>query len=118
MTATATQQTFEILGQEFDLDQLNDIASHGMAQGVSGFIYSTELANIFDQHEESIFNYLDELAFELGEKSGIQMCIDAITRDGDDAFYTMQEIKEMAVWMYVESVARDLLIRNAHQDWV
>ena len=36
---TTITATFEILGSEFDLDQLNDIATHGMAQGVAGFIY-------------------------------------------------------------------------------
>ena len=70
MTTTA-QATFTVLNHEFETDQLVDIANHGMAGGVSGFIYSTELAELFEEHEEEIFNYLDATAFDLGEPSGI-----------------------------------------------
>ena len=112
---TATMQTFDILGHEFDMDALNDIATHGMDAGVSGFIYSTELAVLFDKYEEDIWNYLDEHAFDLGEKSGIQMVVNCVTRDDD--FYTMQDIKEKAVWMFVELFAVQLLQRNGHPDW-
>lgn len=113
----STSQTFTILGQEFDLDALNDIATHGCAAGVSGFIYSTELAEVFDANEDEIFNFLDEHALDMGAKSGIQMVIDHVTCDGDD-FYSMQEIKEAAVWMFVELFAVQLLQRNGHPDWV
>ncbi len=112
---TATMQKFEILGQEFDMDALNDIATHGCVAGVSGFIYSTELAEVFDKNEEDIWNFLDEHAFDLGLKSGLQMVIDAVTRDDD--FYTMQNLKEAAVWIFVELFAVQLLQRNGHPDW-
>lgn len=112
----ATVQTFDILGHEFDMDALNDIATHGCVAGVSGFIYSSELADVFDKHEEDIWNFLDEHAFDLGLNSGIQMVIDYVTKD--DPFYTMQEIKEKAVWMFVELFAAQLLRRNGHPDWV
>ena len=69
-----------------------------------------------DKYEDKIFDYLDEYADELGNKSGMQMVIDYVTRDDD--YYTMQTIKEKAVWMYVELNAVDLLIRNEHPDWV
>jgi hypothetical protein len=115
MTVT-TVKTFTILDQEFDMDALNDIANHGCEAGVSGFIYSSELHDVFDKYEDKIFDYLDEYADELGNKSGMQMVIDYITSDDD--YYCMQDIKEKAVWMYVELFARDLLIRNEHPDWV
>ena len=115
MTVT-TVKTFTILDQEFDMDALNDIANHGCEAGVSGFIYSSELHDVFDKYEDKIFDYLDEYADELGNKSGMQMVIDYVTRDDD--YYTMQTIKEKAVWMYVELNAVDLLIRNEHPDWV
>lgn len=111
----ATAQTFHILGQEFDMDELNDIATHGCVAGVSGFIYSSELADVFDANEDTIWNFLDEYAFDLGEKSGMQMVIDYVTRDDD--YYTMQQIKEKAVWMFVELFAVQLLQRNGHPDW-
>jgi hypothetical protein len=111
---TATVQTFTILGQEFDMDALNDIATHGCVAGVPGFIYSSELADVFDANEEDIWNYLDEHAFDLGEKSGMHMVIDYVTRNDD--WYTMQDIKEKAVWMFVELFAVQLLQRN-DPDW-
>ena len=113
MTAT-TVQTFDILGHEFDLDALNDIATHGMAAGVSGFIYSSELHDVFEKHEEDIWNFLDDYAYCTDSKSGIQMVIDILKDD----FYTMQDIKEKAVWMFVELFAVQLLQRNGHPDWV
>ena len=115
MTVTAVK-TFTILDQEFDMDALHDIATHGCQAGVSGFIYSSELHDVFDKYEDDIFEFLDGYADELGEKSGTQMVIDYVTRD--DEYYTMQDIKEKAVWMYVELFARDLLISNEHSDWV
>ena len=110
----ATVQTFDILGHEFDMDALNDIATHGCAAGVSGFIYSSELADVFDKHEEDIWNFLDDTAYCMDDKSGIQMVIDTI----NDDFYTMQDIKEKAVWLFVELFAVQLLQRNGHPDWV
>ena len=45
------------------------------------------------------------------------MCIDAITKQKDDEFYSMQDIKEMSVWMYVELMAVQILQRSGHPDW-
>ena len=35
-------RTYTLLGHEFEIDELKDIADHGMAMGVSGFIYYHE----------------------------------------------------------------------------
>lgn len=114
---TVVPSTFDVLGHEFDLDQLSDIATHGMAQGVPGFIYSSDLYDIFDDHEETILNYLDEHAFDMGEQSGLHIVINAVTKRNNDAFYTMQDVKEMAVWLFVELFAVELLQRNGHPSW-
>ena len=112
---TTLTKTFNILGQEFEMDELNDIANHGMSAGVSGFIYSSELADVFDKYEDDIFDCLDTYADDIGEKSGMQLVIDYITRD--DEHYTMQDIKEKSVWMCVELKAVELLVSNNHKDW-
>ena len=118
MTTTEEQATqFDVFGHELDLDQLADIAKHGMAGGVCGFIYSSELADTFDSNEDEIWNYLDEYAFDLGEGSGIQMVINSIERSGSE-FETMQQVKEQAVWMAVELFAYQLCCRNNHPDFV
>ena len=117
MTVT-TCKTFEILGHEFELDQLNDIVNHGMASGVSGFIYSSDLYDIYEANEDSILEYLDERASDMGDQSGVQMVINVYTKRDPDAFYTMQNIKETAVWMFVEMKAYDLLCEAGHPDYV
>ena len=114
---TTITATFEILGSEFDLDQLNDIATHGMAQGVAGFIYSSDLYDLFTEHGEKVMEYLDDKADELGVMSGLQMVVDSITK-GEEVYYSVQETKEQAIWMFVEMTAHDLLIGCGHPDWV
>ena len=74
-----------------DMDEIKDVAEYGCAAGVSGFIYSTELCEFFDKHEEEIEDELDALGYRF------QDLVDT------DEFYTMQEIKEKAVWVIVET---------------
>lgn len=113
---TTTVQTFDILGHEFDMDALNDIATHGMAQGVSGFIYSSDLHDLYEEHEDTIMAYLDEHAFDLGEENGFRMVLNSMDRRGIE-YDTLQIFKENAVWMFVELFAVQLLQRNGHPDW-
>jgi hypothetical protein len=113
---TATMQTFDILGHEFDMDALNDIATHGCAAGVSGFIYSSELHDIYQEHEDTIMSYLDEHAFDLGEDNGFRMVLNSMDRRGIE-YDSLQIFKEQAVWMFVELFAVQLLQRNGHPDW-
>lgn len=116
MTATLTK-TFTILDHEFDIDQLNEIATHGMSQGVNGFIYSSELHDIFERHEHVILDALDSYADDIGASSAMSMITESIQRGDDEHHYTMQDIKETAVWMYVEMVAHNILVENEHPDW-
>lgn len=115
---TTLTRTFNILGQEFDLDQLNDIATHGCAAGVSGFIYSSDLYDIWVEHGVEILRELDSVAEDLGEACGTAMVIKAFTKGDDEAYYCAQNIKETAIWMYVELQAVNLLTENGHMDWV
>ena len=112
----APVQTFDILGHEFDMDALNDIATHGMEAGVPGFIYSSELHDLYQEHECTIMDYLDEHAFDLGEDHGFRMVLNSMDRRGIE-FETLQTFKEQAVWMFVELFAVQLLQRNGHPDW-
>ena len=99
--------SIEICGVELTQDQLKNINNHGMAGGVGGFIYSTELAEKYDTYEDEILTALDELAEELGMASGLGMVINSLTKEDDDNYYSMQSVKEHAVWMYVEKIAYD-----------
>ena len=109
-----TPTSIEILGQDLEIDQLVDIANHGMSGGVSGFVYSSELADIYDQHEDEIWELLDSVADDAGDASGMDFVIKCYTKNDDDAYYCLQNIKEHSVWMFVELEAYEYLFSIKH----
>jgi hypothetical protein len=81
---------FDALAERFDdLDECKDVAEYGCAAGVSGFIYSTEIAEFFDKYEDEIEDALDSFGLKYAD------LLDT------SEFYTMQELKERAVWAVV-----------------
>ena len=74
-------------------DELRDITRHGMSGGVSGFIYSSELADLYDKYEDEIEQWLDDCGHMLHD------LVDT------NHFYTMQELKEKSIWFFVEAWA-------------
>ena len=73
-----------------DADEIKDVAYYGCIAGVSGFIYSTELAEFFDEHESDIEDVLDMCDVQLNQ----------LVKDTSE--WTFQEMKEAAVWFVVE----------------
>ena len=73
-----------------DADEIMDVANHGCAGGVSGFIYSTELCEFYDEYEGEIEDILDSLDIKLHQ------LVDP------DEFYCIQDLKEKSVWFAVE----------------
>ena len=102
MTITSTRM-YTILDHEFELDELRDIVNHGMAQGVSGFIYTLECADKFDMHDDEIQDYLSDWHH------------DYIGGDGGSFAYFAPDVEDIAqlknklVWAYVELKAHDIL---------
>ena len=89
------------------LQELEDITKHGMAGGVGGFIYSTELAEFFDEHENAIEETLTAKDIRLEDLVK------------DQTSWTFQEVKERSVWIVVEEyatfrVAQELLAPGTH----
>lgn len=109
-------EMFEILDEEFELDELGDIATHGCAAGVHGFIYTIEILRAYDKYEDEILEALDQFADDLGEGNALKLCMNSVERRGMDP--TMNNIKETAVWTYVEMTAYNLCIDNNHPDFV
>ena len=73
---------FDALAERFDdMDEIKDVAEYGCFAGVSGFIYSTELAEFFDKYEDEIEDELDSLGLKYTD------LIDT------DEFWTLQECK-------------------------
>tara|TARA_B100001741_G_C16550481_1_gene599037 strand:+ start:2793 stop:3128 length:336 start_codon:yes stop_codon:yes gene_type:complete len=100
MTVATMPKVYTILGEEFELDELKDVANHGANTGVSGFTYSSDLYDKFEKYEHEIMDALGEWCddnFSQGAESYI-----AEQLSFDDKFWTMQQFKELACWMYLE----------------
>lgn len=103
----ATKHT--ILGQEFETDELVDIVKHGMAGGVSGFIYYLETTKAFDAYDDEIQDYLsDWVADNLGHDAGGSFA--NFAPDAED----ITQLKNKLVWSYVELKAHDELMAIKH----
>jgi hypothetical protein len=50
-----------------EADEIKDVASYGCAGGVSGFIYYAECERFFDEHEDDIYNYLNDCGYTVEE---------------------------------------------------
>ena len=101
MTATVGLDMVQtILGEEFDIDELNDIVNYGMSQGVSGFIYSSDLYDVYQKHKDEIMSGLDEYCEDMFAQSAHSYIAEQLSFDDDH--WTEQQFIEHAVWMYVE----------------
>ena len=78
-----------------DPAEIKDVANYGCSGGVSGFIYSTELAEFFDHYEDQIENVMYDF--------------DITYQDLVPNAQTMQQYKEAAVWFVVEDYCQQAL---------
>ena len=92
MTAL-TSRTWNIFGEQFDLDELKDIAKYGADTGVHGFTLSSDLFGIYEEHSEEIDDHIESLGYTMAE---------IFTERGFD---TLQAYREWACWTYLESMA-------------
>ena len=103
MENTATR-TWSILDVEFELDELRDIVNHGMSAGVSGFIYTKDCVNKFNEHEDEIEEYLSDWYFDTLNERNYMAAICSDVEPG-----SIDELKNKMVWMYVELKAHAIL---------
>ena len=103
MTATVSNTMFTILDHEFDIDELNDIVNHGMSGGVSGFIYTRDCVDKFNEHDDEIQDYLSDWVYDnIGDgKSSFSY----FAPDAED----IAQLKSKLVWSYVELKAQEIL---------
>ena len=97
------ERTWSILDHEFELDELHDIVNHGMAQGVSGFIYYNENVKHFDDHDDEIQDYLSDWVHD--NIGGDEGAFSYFAKDVED----ITQLKNKLVWAYVELKAHDIL---------
>jgi hypothetical protein len=111
MTATVSNTMFTILDTEFDIDELRDIVNHGMSGGVSGFIYTRDCVDKFNEHDDDIEEYLSDWYFDnLAERDYIGMIADG--GHNQHSVGSIDELKTRMVWMYVELKASEILMEN------
>ena len=48
-----------------DASEISDIVNHGIQGGFNGFIWTHEVVDFFDNHEEEIYSYLNDCGFGL-----------------------------------------------------
>ena len=107
-------RNYTILDHEFDVDQLKDIVNHGMSAGVSGFIYTRECCEAFDEHEDDIEAYLSDWYHDnMGEDN----YLGAIASSGDYPVCSIDALKNRMVWSYVELKAFEILSENGYDFW-
>jgi hypothetical protein len=103
---TATMHT--ILDVEFDTDELKDIVNHGMSAGVSGFIYTRDCVDKFNENDDEIEEYLSDWWYDnMGERDYIGMISDGSHHRHPVG--SIDELKNRMVWDYVELKAREIL---------
>ena len=95
-----------ILDVEFDTDELKDIVNHGMSAGVSGFIYTRDCVDKFNEHDDEIEEYLSDWYSDNMDENNY---IGAIASDGTFSVGSIDELKNRMVWMYVELKAHEIL---------
>jgi hypothetical protein len=112
MTATINRN-YTILDHEFDADELKDIVNHGMSAGVSGFIYTRQCCEAFDEHEDDIETYLSDWYHDNMNEDNY---IGAIAGADNHSFSvgSIDELKNRMVWAYVELKAFEILSENGY----
>ena len=81
-----------------DADEIKDVANYGCAAGVSGFIYSSELFDFFNEYESDIEDILDTCGVKL----------EHLVKDPED--WSFQEMREAAVWFVVEDYCQSKVL--------
>ena len=94
---------YTILDREFELDELKDVVNHGMSGGVSGFIYTRENVEIFDNNDDEIQDYLSDWVYD--NIGGDESSFSYFAKGVED----ISQLKSQLVWSYVELKAHEIL---------
>ena len=86
---------------EIEDDSIIDAANYGASGGFNGFIYYTDTVEFFDNNEDLIVEYAQQIAEEVGYKSWLEMA-DNFKTDTSD----MTRLKNAMSWFALEEVGR------------
>ena len=97
---TATIQapaTFhQFITTNFEKDQLADMAKYGANTGYAGLTYSSDLYDLFEAHEEEIWEILEDAGLFFSN----------FIEDGQQ--WSMQQVREPATWAAAEIIAQQI----------
>jgi len=95
-----SSRLFDALDERFnDFDECKDVQIHGMTGGFSGFIYTSEINEFFDEHMNEIEDYLYMI---LGDNYIKEVCKD---------FSNVDAIIRQLVWYVVECYCTEKVLK-------
>ena len=94
-----TQSPFDVIKNQYTIDELNDIVEHGCASGcASNHIYYTDTVSFYDEHESVICDYItDAIGSEF------------LTETFDNNEGNLTGYKNDIVWTFIELYAMELI---------
>ena len=94
-----TQSPFDVIKNDYTIDELNDIVEHGCASGcASNHIYYTDTVSFYDRYSDDICEYInDAIGFEFQRE----------TFDNNEGNLT--GYKNDIVWTFIELYAMELI---------
>lgn len=100
MTKTTTFKEWML--NQFDQNELKDIANYGVDGGFSGLIYTAECVDLHDAYEKELWDELYEDAKEFGHDNVPAFMA---TWRRKDMLNNLDQMKNMIVWYFAEKIA-------------
>jgi|TARA_R100000656_G_C3889809_1_gene116325 hypothetical protein len=88
----------------FEKEELEEIANGSLIGGVGGFTYYNETVQFHDEHEEEIWNMLDETANEQD-----LTILNLISSFNNSHVGSITQLKNLLTWFAVEETARKIV---------
>ena len=98
-------QPLTVLDQELEYDECMDILNYGMFGNVSIFSNMQDMNQKYHAYEKEILNTLNEYCNDRYSQGALNYVAEQLSYD--DKFWTMEDMKEYLMWMYVEVRAYD-----------
>ncbi len=99
----------EYILENYEIDNIKDIADHGCATGCAGtLIYYNHTTAFHDIHEQEIW----DLVFESAENEGITSLEFIASLQGQQHVGSMEQLKNLLVWFAVEQRCFDIINDN------
>ena len=94
-----TQSPFDVIKNDYTIEELNDIVEHGCASGcANNHIYYSDTVSFYDQHEDAICEYItDAIGSEF------------LTETFDNNEGMLTGYKNDIVWTFIELYAMELI---------